>query len=282
MNANTLKANDYRTDLKPIWCPRCGDYGFLSALYKVFEMNQQPPHETVIVSGIGCSSRLPGFVNAYGFHGLHGRILPVAMGIKLANPRLKVIGIGGDGDGLAIGMGHFIHAIRRNLDVLYVILDNNIYGLTKGQGSPTTQASHRTQSDPFGIEGDPIDPVPLALSAGAGFVARIYTGQMQNMMKILPQAFAYPGFALVHALSPCTVFHDTYEHYNSAVRMLPDDFQPTTLDRAHEYGASKEPIYTGVFYNRPRATLLQRVEKTISAHHKTSVTALDVARGWRG
>ena len=274
-----LKAHDFRSENKPVWCPRCGDYGLLSALYKTLEMFQQPPHETVLVSGIGCASRLPGYVNTYGFHGVHGRLLPVAMGIKMANPQLKVIGIGGDGDGLAIGLGHFLHATRRNLDVLYILVDNNVYGLTKGQSSPTTQLEHHTKSNPFHIDGPPMNPVPLALSAGASFVARLFAGDMQSMLNILPQAFEHKGFAFVHALSPCTVFHDTFQLYFNSVKPLPETHKTDDKINAMQLGMSNDPIYSGVFFNQEQETLLDRVN-SIKTQKQQTVTVKDIARTW--
>lgn len=274
-----LKANDYRSDNKPVWCPRCGDYGFLSALYKTFEMFQQPPHDTVLVSGIGCSSRIPGYVNTYGFHGVHGRLLPVAMGIKMANPKLKVIGIGGDGDGLAIGLGHFLHAARRNLDVLYILLDNNVYGLTKGQSSPTTQLEHITKSNPFQIDGAPMNPVPLVLSAGASFVARMFTGNIKEMLTILPKAFEHKGFAFIHALSPCTVFHDTYQLYFQNVKPLPEDHSASDKFAALERGSSESPMYSGVFYQEEKESLIDRVG-SIQYRHQDKPNIVDIAKKW--
>jgi len=148
--ATTRKPNDFKSDLKPIWCPGCGDFGVLASLYRAFAHLDLDPAKTVVVSGIGCSSRLPGFVSTYGVHTLHGRPLPVAMGVKLANPDLNVIAVGGDGDGFAIGAGHFPHAARRNVDITYLVMDNEIYGLTKGQVSPTSLTDQKAPSTPWG------------------------------------------------------------------------------------------------------------------------------------
>ncbi|OGC07528.1 hypothetical protein A2V82_09000 [candidate division KSB1 bacterium RBG_16_48_16] len=264
MSANLL-AKDYKSDVKPIWCPRCGDFGFLSALYKTFEELQIKPHETVVVSGIGCAGRTPAFIKTYGFHGAHGRLLPIAMGIKLANPALKVIGVTGDGDAFAIGMGHFPHAIRRNVDMLYVVLDNSVYGLTKGQSSPTTPIDHKTATNPFGLDETPLDPVAIAIAAGAGFVARIFAGNMKEMRQILPRAFEYKGFAFIHALSPCSTFYDTFDLYQKHTRSLPDDYRPDNRIKALEYGSSKEPIYTGIFINERRATMDEKYDALLAS-----------------
>jgi 2-oxoglutarate ferredoxin oxidoreductase subunit beta len=275
-----LKAKGYKTQVKPIWCPRCGDFGILSALYKTFEEFQIQPHETVVVSGIGCAARIPAFINTYGFHGVHGRILPIALGIKLSNPKLKVIGIGGDGDAFAIGMGHFPHAIRRNLDMLYIVLDNSVYGLTKGQSSPTSKADHLTKTNPFGVDGDPIDPVPLALAAGAGFVARIFAGDMPGMRQILPQAFQHKGFAFIHAISPCSTFFDTYDYYQARIKPLPDDYDSSNKLQAMEYGSSEEPLYTGIFYRAIRPTFEERYQQLIAEKCQSELTIKELAKTW--
>lgn len=275
-----LTAKEYKSNVKPIWCPRCGDYGFFSALLKSFEAIQLNPHETVTVSGIGCAGRIPAFLKTFGFHGAHGRLLPTALGIKMANPRLKVIGIGGDGDGFAIGMGHFPHAIRRNVDMLYVVLDNSLYGLTKGQSSPTTQEHHITKTNPYDIDGQPLDPVALALAAGAGFVARIFTGNMKQMLSILPEALRYKGFAFVHALSPCSTFYDTFGLYLKNVKPLSDDYVPTDRIKALEIGSSQQPIYSGIIYKSERETLDQRYQKMISENLQPEMTIRELALDW--
>ena len=199
---------------------------------------------------------------------------------SMANPRLKVIGIGGDGDGLAIGLGHFMHAARRNLDVLYILLDNNIYGLTKGQSSPTTQLQHRTKSNPHHIDGAPMNPVPMALTAGASFVARVFTGNMQHMMQVLPQAFQHKGFSFVHALSPCTVFHDTYKLYFDKVRELPESHSAVDKYSAIQLGASESPIYSGVFYQQSGETFMDRVDAVWNSHRDEDTSITSIAKQW--
>jgi 2-oxoglutarate ferredoxin oxidoreductase subunit beta len=279
MSAN-LVAKDYKSDVKPIWCPRCGDSGFLSALFKTFEDRQIKPHETVVVSGIGCAGRTPAFIKTYGFHVAHGRLLLIAMGIKLANPALKVIGITGDGDAFAIGMGHFPHAIRRNVDMLYVVLDNSVYGLTKGQSSPTTHTDHKTATNPFGLDEMPVDPVAIAIAAGAGFVARNFAGNMKEMRQILPRAFEYKGFAFIHALCPCSTFYDTFELYQKQTRPLPEDYRPDNRIKALEYGNSREPLYTDIFINERRATMDEKYD-TLHARveRNDGIRELAVQRG---
>ena len=165
--AEVYQAKDYKSDLKPIWCPGCGDFGVVQAIYRALANIGRPPHEIAFVSGIGCSSRIPGYTTAYGFNTVHGRALPIAQGIKLANPELLVLVAGGDGDGFSIGGGHVAHAIRRNIDLTYIIMDNQIYGLTKGQLSPTSPRGLRTASSATGRWRIPVNPLLYVLGYGA-------------------------------------------------------------------------------------------------------------------
>src|SRR6185437_359010 len=176
-----LVERDFSSGAHPIWCPGCGDYGVLAGLETALVKLGRPPHEFALVSGIGCSSRLPGYMSCYGFHGVHGRALAAATGIKLARPDLEVIVVGGDGDGFSIGGNHFIHACRRNIDMLYVVMDNRVYGMTKGQPSPTTEPDWNSELIPGGSKLRPFDPVAMAITAGATFVARGFTGDPQGL-----------------------------------------------------------------------------------------------------
>ena len=191
------KPSDYKSDLKPIWCPGCGDFGVLASLYRAFAELDLDPARTVVVSGIGCSSRLPGFVTTYGFHSLHGRPLPVAMGVKLANPDLTVIAVGGDGDGFAIGAGHFPHAARRNVDITYLVMDNEIYGLTKGQVSPTSLTEQKAPSTPWGNLETPLNTLAFAVASGASFVARGASFNTKALTELIVQAMEHTRL-LVH------------------------------------------------------------------------------------
>ncbi|MDX1534352.1 MAG: thiamine pyrophosphate-dependent enzyme, partial [Thermoplasmata archaeon] len=165
-----------KSDTKVTWCPGCGDFGVLNATLKAIQATQLDPKDLVVVSGIGCSSNFPHFLRSYGFHGIHGRVMPVATGIRLANPDLTVIATGGDGDGYGIGLGHFIHAMRRNFDLTYIVMNNEIYGLTTGQASPTSEKGHVTKSTPWGSIEWPVNPIALALSAGASYISRGFSG----------------------------------------------------------------------------------------------------------
>src|ERR1700688_5232134 len=184
--ATTLAATNPKTvaDLKgkvdPDWCPGCGDFGVLAAVEKALVELQIPSDNVVTISGIGCSSNFPGYINTYGMHTLHGRALAVATGVKLANHELTVLVTGGDGDGFGIGGNHFVHCMRRNVDLLYIVMDNQIYGLTTGQTSPTSRVGMKTKSTPFGNVEGPINPIALALAAGGTFVARAFSGDQKH------------------------------------------------------------------------------------------------------
>jgi 2-oxoglutarate ferredoxin oxidoreductase subunit beta len=249
-------AKDYRSDLKPIWCPGCGDYGVLQAMYRALAAVGRPPHEIAFVSGIGCSSRIPGYTTAYGFNSVHGRALPIAQGIKLAKPELLVLVAGGDGDGFSIGGGHVAHAIRRNVDLTYVVMDNQVYGLTKGQLSPTSGHGRVTSSSPFGSLEQPVNPLLYVLGYGAGFVAQGTPADMAGLAAVIEEAIRYPGFAFVNVQSPCVTFGDPewQLRQHKAVKQPLDALAHDPADRlramalAQEYGSR---LYTGVFYRDP-------------------------------
>ncbi len=249
----------YKSDLKPIWCPGCGDYGVLTATFMALGTLGLDPEQVVIVSGIGCSGRFPAFTTAYGFHSLHGRTMPVALGVKAANPDLTVIAVGGDGDTLAIGGNHFMHACRRNINLTYLLLDNNLYALTKGQASPTSLPTQTTDSTPYGSYEDDVEPCALAILYGATFVAREFSARARKLADVIAQAIQHPGFALVHILSPCVTFFDTYDLYKQQVRELPPDYDPSDLHRAIQYATDKECKWVGVLYKTYRPTFEDRI-----------------------
>lgn len=239
----------------PIWCPGCGDYGVLQSLVRALQELNKRPEETVIVSGIGCSGRLPYFVDAYGFHTLHGRALPIAMGVKLADPGLTVIVVGGDGDGFGIGGGHIPHMARRNVDLTYLVLDNGVYALTKGHSSPTTYQGQRTPSARGGEELPPLDIVGMLLAYRTSFVARGWSGDRPGLTDILRQAIIHPGFAVVHILSPCPTFNleMSFDRLREDVEPLPEDYDPTDLRGAilTHYTSSRPRV--GVIYRDPHS-----------------------------
>jgi len=256
-----LTVNDYKSNVKPIWCPGCGDYAVLNALLRAFAQLQLDPARTVVASGIGCSSRFPAFVKTYGIHGVHGRPLPLATGIKLANPDLTVVAVGGDGDGFSIGGGHFPHAARRNIDLVYIVMDNSIYGMTKGQPSPTSPEELKTKASPYGTLEEPLNPIMMALAYDATFVACAFSGQLKEMIELFVQALQHPGFAFIQVLSPCVTFHNTYDLYRNNVRPLPAEHDPADKLSALKLALETEVQYTGLFYrnaSRPAYSQLQR------------------------
>ena len=206
---------DFRNNVKPTWCPGCGDYAVQGALQKAAVELGLEPNELAIVCGIGCSGRFSGYIYAYGMHTTHGRALPFAQGLKLANPKLNVIACGGDGDGMAIGLGHTFHAIRRNVNITYVLMDNHVYGLTKGQTSPRSDLGFKTKTTPRGNIETPVDTLEMAMAAGATFVAQGFSLQMQELTDLIVAAVKHPGFSLVNVFSPCVTFNkvNTYDWF---------------------------------------------------------------------
>jgi 2-oxoglutarate ferredoxin oxidoreductase subunit beta len=216
-----LQPAAYKSDYKPIWCPGCGDYSVLSAYTKAFALVGKRPEEIVVVSGIGCSSRIPAYLSSYGFHGVHGRALAAATGLKLARPDLTVVAAGGDGDGYSIGGNHFLHACRRNVDMTYVVMDNHVYGMTKGQPSPTTEPDWQSKLSPTGTGLRVFHPLVVALAAGANFVARAFSGDPNRVADILAEAIRHPGFSFVEVLSPCVTFRPEQRNWKQAVHPAP-------------------------------------------------------------
>jgi 2-oxoglutarate ferredoxin oxidoreductase subunit beta len=256
-------AADYKGRIAPIWCPGCGNYAVLSAMQKAFANLDIDPDALAVVSGIGCSSRMPGFVKCYGYHGAHGRALPSAIGLKCGNPRMTVLVVGGDGDGLSIGMGHFPHAVRRNADITYLMLDNRIYGLTKGQTSPTTCQGMTTKTAPMGVLEMPMNPVRIAIGFDASFVARAYSGQPKQLQGMIEAALRHKGFSLVHVLSPCVTFGkgSGFDYFGPRVKPLPDDHDVSDMYAAMK--ASDEcgdTIHTGIFYRREHPEYLEQLQ----------------------
>ena len=242
------KPNDYKSDVKPIWCPGCGDYAVLAALMRAFAHLRLDKENITIASGIGCSSRFPTFLKTYGIHGIHGRVLPLATGIKLGQPETTVIAVGGDGDGFSIGGGHIPHAARRNVDLTYIVMDNNIYGMTKGQPSPTSPEGIVNKAAPYGAQENPLNPILLALSYDVSFVARCYSGKIKELTDVLIEALQHPGFSLVQVLSPCVTYYNTYDHYWEITQPLPSTHDPADRLAAMALALQTETQYLGIFY----------------------------------
>ena len=215
------RPSDYKSEVKPIWCPGCGDYHVLMALTRAMAALGLPPERIAVVSGIGCSSRIPAYTNCYGFHGVHGRSLAVATGLKIARPDITVICASGDGDGYSIGGNHFLHACRRNVDLAYIVMDNHIYGMTKGQPSPTTEPDFDTALAPGGTGLRPFNPLVVALASGANFVARAYSGNPNETAELIVDAIKHPGFSFVEILSPCVTYRPDQRSWKDRVHPAP-------------------------------------------------------------
>jgi len=246
---------DYKSQVKPTWCPGCGDFGVLAALYQAMARLEFDPANTVVVSGIGCSSRLPFFVQTYGFQTAHGRVLPVAMGVKVANPDLTVIAVGGDGDGFSIGGGHLAHAVRRNPDITYVVMDNNVYGLTKGQTSPTSPQGFKTKSTPYGSSDAPLNPMAWALASGVSFAARAFSGNPKHLTDVIVDGIQHPGFAFIQTMSPCPTFYNTFDLWRGKIEDLPQDHDPGDRLQAMAQAFRDDAIPVGLFFREIRPTL---------------------------
>jgi 2-oxoglutarate ferredoxin oxidoreductase subunit beta len=273
----------FKTDIFVDWCPGCGDFGILTALQMALAELGLESHKVVLVSGIGCSGKPPHFVKAYGVHTLHGRTLPFAQGIKIANPELEVIAMGGDGDGLGIGAGHFVNAGRRNVDMTYLIHDNAVYGLTKGQASPTLRLGLRTKALPKPNINEAVNPIALALIAGYTFVARAYAYDTKHLKEIIKKAILHKGLAFVDILQPCPTYNDisTKEWYGGEDRLDPKTGKPkprlykldetgydplvhdlsgdlqkkvAAIEKAQEWG---DRIPIGIFYKNELTTTFQ-------------------------
>jgi 2-oxoglutarate ferredoxin oxidoreductase subunit beta len=280
MSCDTFQVKDYKSDLKPIWCPGCGDFGVLQAICRSLAAIGRPPREIAFVSGIGCSSRIPGYTTAYGFNSVHGRALPIAQGIKLARPELLVLCAGGDGDGFSIGGGHVAHAIRRNLDITYIVMDNQIYGLTKGQLSPTSPRGLVTASSVFGSLEDPVNPLMYVLGYGARFVAQGTPADMVGLSAMIEEGIRYRGFSFINVQSPCVTYGQPETHLKAQKAQMkplaslghdPAD-RLAALNLAQGYGRT---LYTGVFYRDETPVLTY--EAAVAERH-TSVMAGAVPR----
>ncbi|MCH5586413.1 2-oxoacid:ferredoxin oxidoreductase subunit beta [Shimazuella sp. AN120528] len=243
---------EFRNKVKPNWCPGCGDFTVLASMQRAFANLGKEPEEVAIVSGIGCSGRIAGYVNSYGFHGVHGRSLPIAQGLKLANRDLTVVASGGDGDGFAIGMGHTVHAIRRNVDITYIVMDNQIYGLTKGQTSPRSEMGFKTKSTPNGSIEAAISPMEMALTVGAGFVAQTVSSDLKGMTAVIEAGIKHKGFSLINVYSPCVTYNkiNTYDWFKQNLTSLDDieGYDPSNRGKAMQTLMEHNGLVTGIIY----------------------------------
>ena len=265
----------FDTSARPNWCVGCGNFGIQAALKKALLKLELEPHQVVMASGIGCSSKIPHWVNIYGLHGLHGRALPVAAGLKLANHQMVVIAEGGDGDGYSEGMNHFIHAARRNVDFTQIVHNNGVFALTTGQTSSTGRQGFVSGSTPHGSIEPPFRPAALAIAAGAGFVARGFSGNISQLTDLIAAAIEHPGFALVDVLQVCVSFNPErgYKWYKQRVYRLEDENHDVTdRDRALALalGDGEERLATGVFYRTerpPYESLLPQLQEAALVEH---------------
>ncbi len=295
-----LELKDYRTKVHNDWCPGCGDFGILNAIQMTLNELKLEPHEVAIFSGLGCSGKTPHFVNTYGFHTLHGRSLPIATGAKLANKALTVIAVGGDGDGYGIGAGHFVNTGRRNLDFTYVVHDNQVYGLTKGQASPTLAKGLKTKSMPTPAIVEGVNPLATAISAGYTFVARSYALDVRHLKEVLKAAILHKGSALVDVLQTCPTYNDinTKEWYAGTdlttkaprlYRLEDTGYDGTVKDpsnvqevdekkgqailRSFEWG-EKVPI--GIFYRCQQSTFEELIGQRMASYKEVPLTKQDL------
>ncbi|MEC0212260.1 2-oxoacid:ferredoxin oxidoreductase subunit beta [Paenibacillus ehimensis] len=246
----TLK--DFRNNIKPNWCPGCGDFSVQAAIQRAAANVGLEPEQLAVVSGIGCSGRISGYINAYGFHGVHGRSLPIAQGLKMANRELTVIAAGGDGDGFAIGMGHTVHAIRRNINITYIVMDNQIYGLTKGQTSPRSAEGFKTKSTPSGSIESALSPLEVALAAGATFVAQSFSSNLKQLTNLIEEGMKHEGFSFINVFSPCVTFNkvNTYEWFKEYIVDLEEtpDYDSSNRVAAMTKIMETNSLVTGLIY----------------------------------
>ncbi len=254
----TLTVKDFDTCAKPDWCPGCGNFGIQAALKQALVNLGIEPANTVLVSGIGCGSKIAHWVDVYGLHTLHGRALPPATAVKFSNPNLTVVATGGDGDGYGIGMGHFVHATRRNVDMAYLVQNNMVYGLTKGQATPTSAQGYKSPSTPFGVIEESLNPIALALVTGATYVARGSAGDVTHLTKLIEGAIQHKGFALVDIFQPCVTFNkiNTYAFFNQNTYKLENEknYDTGNLKMAIDKALQTDKLPIGLFYKTERPT----------------------------
>ena len=265
MNAPTpapFKPGDYKSDVTPVWCPGCGDYHVLMSITRAMAQLGTAPEDLAVISGIGCSSRIPAYTNCYGFHGVHGRSLALASGLKVARPDLTVMVMSGDGDGFSIGGNHFLHACRRNIDMTYIVMDNRVYGMTKGQPSPTTEPDWDSALSPGGTGLNPFHPLVIALASGANFVARTFSGDIKGTTNTIVEAVRHPGFSFVQILSPCVTFRPDEKDWKKTVHEA--SVEPTDDPaRAARRIMTDDGFNVGILYRGDRKPYANHVSNEI-------------------
>lgn len=268
---------DFRNDVKPNWCPGCGDFSVQAAIQRAAANLGLEPHELAVISGIGCSGRISGYIHSYGFHGTHGRALPLAQGVKMANRNLTVIAAGGDGDGFAIGMGHTVHAIRRNIDITYIVMDNQIYGLTKGQTSPRSATGFQTKSTPQGSIEPALSPLEIALSAGATFVAQSFSSDLKELTSLIEEGIKHKGFSLINVFSPCVTYNkvNTYEWFKERLVKVSDieGYDPSDRAMAMQTVMKYDGLVTGLICQNKEQKSYQEL---VPGYRDTPLTEADL------
>lgn len=266
MNENKVVDAKIFDSVETAWCPGCGNFAIQAALKQALAELGLLPHEVVITSGIGQAAKMPHYVRTNGFNGLHGRALPPAFGIHVANKNLKVIVSTGDGDSFGEGGNHVIHNMRRNIDIAHFVHDNQIYGLTKGQASPTTSRGHKTSVQVEGVINKPLNPIALSIVSGATFVARAYAGNRNHLVSVMKEAIQHRGYALVDIMQPCVTFNkvNTYEWFNERVYMISEDHDRTNrlaaLEMAFEW-EDADKVALGIFYQVEQPTYIDKIPK---------------------
>ncbi|MBV8223012.1 MAG: 2-oxoacid:ferredoxin oxidoreductase subunit beta [Candidatus Eremiobacteraeota bacterium] len=275
--AALLTPKDFATATPSWWCPGCGDFGVLAALKQACAELSLRPKDVAFISGIGCSGKISGYLHSYAFHGVHGRALPTATAVKLGNKDLTVIVAGGDGDGYAIGAGHFLHAVRRNPDMTYIVMDNQTYGLTKGQSSPTSMLGYLSGTSPAGNPDAPLNGLAVALAAGGTFLARAFSSEPKAMVEMIKEAVRHPGFAIVEVMSPCVTFNkvNTYKWFKENVYHLSDieGYDPSNRAKAFDVLTQHGKIPLGVFYREIRPTF-----EALTLKDSPAIAGLDIDR----
>lgn len=268
---------DFRNSVKPNWCPGCGDFSVQAAIQRAAANVGIEPHDLAVVAGIGCSGRIAGYINSYGFHGIHGRALPLAQGLKMANRNLNVIASGGDGDGFAIGMAHTVHAIRRNIDITYVVMDNQIYGLTKGQTSPRSAQGFITKSTPGGAIEPSLKPLEVALSSGATFVAQGFSTDIKELTALIEAGINHKGFSFINVFSPCVTYNkvNTYEWFKEHLTKLSDieGYDSSSRELAMQTVMEKEGLVTGIIY---QDTETKSYQEKVPGYSQQPLSELDM------
>ncbi|PWA07607.1 2-oxoacid ferredoxin oxidoreductase [Pueribacillus theae] len=246
---STLTTKDYSNGNKPTWCPGCGDFAVLRGIQTALLSLNIRPENTVLVSGIGCSGKISHYFGGYSIHATHGRTLPTALGIKSSRPELTVIAVGGDGDGYGIGVGHLVHAARRNIQITYIVMDNSVYGNTKGQTSPTSPIGYQSSTSPMGNNDTPVNPLLLSWSAGASFVAQGFSGDFKHLENLFIRGIEHKGFSLINVFSPCVVFNKAqgYEYYRENIV-----YQDSSVSNSQEYVSmiTEFPKSVGVLWEK--------------------------------